>query len=252
MDSIALAPSVSRGLPMRCALLALLLLAGSTAADDGRSVRSNGGPDWLYAIGKLTVPSQRLEDGRRRHHEENCSAILVQSSTGRALRHLLTAWHCIEHYGDLAFPIQIALEHPDGEVHRLTARLIESGGSMAADWAILRLSKPLNDSNAKALTVSFASAEPGDSVILAGFSRDAGLGRGGTVMTYDPNCRITEHHVENVESDCRAFKGASGGAVVRLDGEEAYLIGVVSSGDSDGRSFHVPLSDLATVLRNHL
>jgi hypothetical protein len=88
---------------------------------------------------------------------------------------------------------------------------------------------------------------------MAGYSRDAGLGEHGERLTYDAGCRIIAQAREGNDSDCLAYKGASGGAVVQLSttGEPLYA-GVISRGDSEGLSIYVPISRFRLTLQQHL
>ena len=96
---------------------------------------------------------------------------------------------------------------------------------------------------------------PGNTVLdspitMAGYSRD--LGNEGEVLSYDPACRVVQQQRRRSESNCAAAKGASGGAVVQLNGGRGpELTGVISEGDGERRSFFVPVAGFSSALRLH-
>lgn len=209
------------------AVLALLLAVAPAAAELP-----------LAGVGQLLVPGIRYENGRGRHYDERCSATLVTTIQGRPSPWLLTAWHCLEYYRDLSRPIVFV--HASGE--RTTATASSSGGDMAADWALLRLAKPMPD----AVALVSTETAPGTPLVMAGYSRreDVAL----PPLATDRGCRVTEPAGADLASDCHARRGASGGAVFAAEGRHRYL-GIISRGDSDRLSIFVPLSRLADHLR---
>ncbi|TXS95470.1 S1 family peptidase [Parahaliea maris] len=244
---------------LRTFLLALLLPAGSAllAAEDDNDPRqtfqAGVSPDWLRAVGRLTVPGIRYEEGRRRHHTERCSATLVRGASDRAADTIVTAWHCVEYYEDLSQRILFQVVDADDQPVEIEARQVADGGDIDADWAILKLQRPVPRGEAPALEVgAVADKEP---LLMAGYSRDTGLGKGGTRLTYDPQCRVTggEPGSGYTDSDCKAYKGASGGAVIQLsrDGTPS-LAGVISQGDGDGLSRYIPVGIFRSALLPHL
>ncbi|MDX1733299.1 MAG: trypsin-like peptidase domain-containing protein [Halioglobus sp.] len=244
--------SIARG----TVLAGLLLLAtpgGATPAADGRLAYGAGSPAWLAAVGRLHVPGSRYLLQETRHHHEDCSATLV----GRpgATRHdtIVTAWHCLEHYRDLSRDITFTLVGPHGQQAVRSARIIAHGGGMHADWAILRLQQPFAAGTVTPLPPATANMATGHSVTMAGFSRDAELGEGGRRLTYDAHCRVTGRDGANLDTDCRAYKGASGGAVIEANGRgEASFSGVISEGDGAGLSRFVPVQRFRGALDLHL
>ncbi len=229
---------------LRPTLLVALLLAGAAHADD-RVVRSADGPAWLYAVARLEIPGSRYVDGRHRHHLETCSATLLAdpSSDGRPL--LLTAWHCLEYYNDLSRPLRVSLETVAGEMLVRDAFRLADGGGMHADWALLGLRGRLPERSLPRLPLATQRENRERPVSMAGYSRDPGLGRNGTTLTWDPDCRITAQSRHSTATDCHAHKGASGGAVVQVDDAgRSYLAGVISQGDGAGYSGFVPVTRL--------
>lgn len=228
--------------------ICLVLACADVNADD-RMVYE-GGEHWLAAIGRLQVPSQRYRDGSRRHFVESCSATLLARPGAAHADTVVTAWHCLEYYRDLSRPITFAAaQDPDSPA--VEAYRLADGGGMHADWAILRLREVLPATGA--LLVHQDRADADRLITMAGFSRDAGVGRDGTRLTYDPHCRITYQATATTDTDCRAYKGASGGAVVQLSGDGRPLYsGVVSEGDSDGFSRYVPVRRFRITLQRLL
>jgi len=238
---------------LTCLFLALCSLSPlpATAVDDPRLARAPGSPAWLGAVGKLRVPGHRREGGEERHHIERCSATLVSQPGAARAEFILTAWHCLEWYDDLSQPILFTLSANTGTGLQRTVRPLASGGDMAADWALLRLQEavPLDGPwRALPLDGGRAGAEVG-SLWMAGYSRSAPAGEGGARLTYHPGCRITRAEGAWTDTDCRADKGASGGAVVRLDSRGgAHLTGVISAGNGSDMTRFVPVAAFAASL----
>ena len=88
---------------------------------------------------------------------------------------------------------------------------------------------------------------------MAGYSRDDGLGRSGEALTYHENCRQLPDQRHSAHTDCQAYKGASGGPVVRYSAEGVvYLAGVISQGNGEGTSTYVPISRFRSLLTHYL
>lgn len=205
-------------------------------------------PPWLRAVGKLRVPGSRWEDGRRRHHIEDCTATLVALPEERSRHWLLTAWHCLEFYADLSRPIVFTLPNSDGGTISREASLVDSGGTMDRDWALLRLDRPIKQHDITPLPVSTGYADRA-AVSMAGYSRDQGLGQGGSVLTYDAYCSVVGRRGRDYETNCAAFKGASGGPVVQRDDDgRVTLAGVISRGNSADISIFVPIARFVSKL----
>ncbi len=222
-------------------------------ADDSRVPYSLDSPTWLASVGALSVPTQKYEQGRWRSFFEDCSATLVGSSVQHASSTIVTAWHCLEHYTDVSRAILFTLHSPaQGSVSR-SARILRQGGGMHADWAILKLDEPIPIEVAVALSALQGNADKDRTLAMAGFSRDAGLGENGARLTFDPACRITTINLQSIETDCYAYKGASGGAVVQVSGQgEMLYAGVISEGDSEGLSRFVPVDAFRAALHAEL
>lgn len=232
--------------------LPLLLLSPWTQADQ-RSVYSEESPSWLNAVGKLEVPANRYLDGRRKHHREDCSGTLLASAPGRRADLVLTAWHCLEDYDDLSRSIVFTLRPNSEQPVQREAYRVADGGGMHADWALLKLYRPVEATQVPGLPPHPARADASRPITMAGYSGDNGLGDGGATLTYHRNCRVTQQQLRESESDCQAYKGASGGAVIQLSAEgEAQLSGVISRGNSESVSIYVPVAGFRGSLNRFL
>jgi hypothetical protein len=242
------------GLPFTVILLALLSVdAGAEVAADGRLAYDEASPPWLRAVGVLTVPTVKYQDGRARNHREDCSATLVTGRRGQPADIIVTAWHCLEFYRDLSKPITFTLGNTlqGGVSHR--ARRLADGGGMSADWAILRLQRAIPADSVSAIQVHPGVADPQRGITAAGYSRDTDRQQRGRQLTYDPTCRILQREELLVQSDCAAHKGASGGAVVQISAEGvAQLSGVISQGDGEAVLLYVPVDEFRQVLARYL
>jgi len=227
----------------------LLILPALALADDPRQIWNGQQPAWLAAVGKLTIPGVKIEQGYARHHVEDCSATLVRHGESRDADIILTAWHCLEYYRDLSRPIVFAINDRDGNPLRRTARRLVDGGGMHADWAIMRLDRALPGELATPIVTTAAASY---SITLAGFSGDPGLGNAGAHLTYHANCSIIGEDRSALSTDCIAFKGASGGAVFGVRAKEAQLLGVVSEGDGETVSTYVPITRISDHLDRYL
>jgi hypothetical protein len=225
-------------------------VAGAT---DAREVFSGASHTWLRAVGKLQVPGQRYRDGQQSHYTEQCSATLVARAGRKHADTIITAWHCLEWYGDLSKPITFTLVSSAGGTLRREAYRLGDGGGMHADWAVLRLRSAVPHAQVAALQVHPQAADPGLPVTMAGYSGDKGLGNDGLVLTFDPGCTITAQDRDIGDTNCTAFKGASGGAVIQLSSAgEPRVCGVISQGNGEGRSTFVPVSGFRNALQLHL
>jgi len=228
-------------LALRAALVSLF--ASKSALADPRLVHDAATPSWLNAVGRLTVPTTRSEQGRIRHFTEDCTATLVETSSSSQADTLVTAWHCLENYSDLSHPIVFTLTKANGDRLVREARLHISGNSMHADWAVLKLASYVLNEEVPSLELYEQSLDSAEPVMMAGYSKDTGLGESGSQLTYDPHCLITALSTRANATDCVAHKGASGGPVVQIDNRgRIKIVGVVSEGDGQGYSSFVDVN----------
>ena len=215
---------------------------------DNRLIYSDAAPNWLGAVGKLRVPGSRYHDGRRSHLQEDCSATLVSRGQGKRADTVVTAWHCLAFYNDLSKPITFTLLPGQSRSEEREAYRLADGGGMHADWAVLRLYRPIVTD--LALAIHPGRADPARPISMAGYSRDQVKGDGGKALTFDPSCLITQQAARVSDSNCNAYKGASGGAVVQLSPRgKPELTGVISQGDSAGLSLFVPVAVFRSAIR---
>jgi len=247
---------------MRHAVLAVLFstlavaLAGVSArhsqADD-RLIFDSSSPAWLQAIGRLTVPGSRYTDGRREHFTEDCSATLVSRGEQQRSSIVLTAWHCLEKYSDLSKPIRFTLDPGGGPAIESEAYVLSDGGSIDADWALLKLHDPVSAERVAALIVAIDDIDAGRDLVMAGYSRDKGLGAGGDRLTYDPACQVTDSDKVSTTTNCIAHKGASGGPVIQHDSAgRPAVYGVISEGNGAGVSIFIPTRAFRQAVRTYL
>lgn len=234
------------------ALLTFCCIAGPLHAEPRQAYR-NDAPTWLRAVGKLQVPGVKYHQGYGSHQRENCSGTLVATANSRQANTVITAWHCLEFYKDLSRPITFVLQTANGTPLSREAYRVADGGGMHADWAVLKLFHSVPTDTVPALVPHPASADMALPVTMAGYSGDQGLGEHGKVLTYHANCRITRQQPRESESDCSAYKGASGGAVIQLASDgSAQLGGVISRGDSETVSIFVPVGGFRGPLNRFL
>ncbi len=221
------------------AIAGLLFSLGVTA--DARQTSNAASADWLQGVGKLYVPGTKYDKGHRLNYKEHCSATLVAEPGKLSANTIITAWHCLEHYDDLSKAITFTLFYGTTQSITIDAYPYDDGGSMQADWALLRLYTSVADTIASALVVHTGHAEEGRPIVMAGYSTDSHDER----LSYDPSCSIASTPLsspEIKETDCNAAKGASGGAVVQYTVQgEPLLVGVISQGNGEGLSLYVPV-----------
>lgn len=235
----------------RALLTVLLLLEPGLGSSEPRQQVSATSPAVLMSVGRLLVPGRRFEEGHQRHYRESCSATLLASADGNPASLILTAWHCLEHHTDLTDDITFAIRSKSGDNLRRRVKPLSSGGGMHADWALMRLQEPIPVAMARAATLAGEGTPgPGSAVIMAGYSRDGGLGSAGKVLTFHRNCRVLARSDDDIATDCLAYRGASGGAVFSVGNDR--LLGVISRGDSRQSSIFVPLSRIPDRLKKGL
>jgi trypsin-like peptidase len=228
------------------------LLSAACPAEE-RTVYTTLSPNWLAAVGKLDVPGSRYQDGRHSHHREGCSGTLLARAPGLRADIVLTAWHCLEYYNDLSRAIVFTLRPDSGNAVSREAYRVADGGGMHADWALLKLYRPVEAADVAGLMPHPGRADAGLPITMAGYSGDDGLGAGGDTLTYHSQCRITRQDSRESESNCQAYKGASGGAVIQLSAEgQAQVTGVISRGDSESLSIYVPVAGFRGPLNRYL
>ncbi|MEH6636000.1 MAG: trypsin-like serine protease [Halioglobus sp.] len=252
----ALAQAISHALLCFMGVMPVVTAAAAPPAPggDSRLAYSSESPQWLRAVGRLQIPGQKFEQGRVSHHREDCSATLVARHPGTKADTIITAWHCLEFYNDVSQAITFTLSARSADpVITSEAYRLADGGGMHADWAILRLYQAIPSDQVSAVNIHPERADPSRPITMAGYSRDNGLGDNGERLTFDPQCRITHQANGGSNSNCTAYKGASGGAVMQLSHlGQAQFCGVISQGNGEGISTFVPLSGFRNAINLHL
>jgi V8-like Glu-specific endopeptidase len=185
------------------------------------------------AVVRLNIPLQRSNGTHTYHVNEDCSGTLINSSKGM----ILTAWHCFDGKMDLTHPPKVWLKGAWQEL-----RLGAHGAGMNHDWAIAYLVNP-SVVDVSAMPYALEDLAPGSTVTMTGYQRahpeaDAVWSKKATV------CTVTQHSEFWVETDCELNTGASGGAVISMEGGQAKLVGIVSARAATGGVWYVPLSRL--------
>lgn len=240
-------------------LLALSFFVICSAPAGSQQVYNNTSPPWLQAIGKLHVPGVKYEGGYQLNHREDCSATLITTGGSEfaspkkpSANTIITAWHCLESYLDVSKTITFTLFYGSNDAISFEAHRLADGGGLAADWAVLRLVNPVDSSLVSGLRVHPGRADKQQPVIMAGYSQNSP----GQRLSYDPECDITFQSSSGKgpsESNCRALKGASGGAVVQLSSNgEPRLVGVISQGDGEELSIFVPVKNFRPAIQGSL
>lgn len=223
-----------------CLGLALCLVCNSAGAKDtiDRRVTADQTPAvWQSAIVKLAIPLSRREGETRRHWVEDCTGTVIANEPLT----VLTAWHCIDGELDLTRPPRVQIEqrwHP--------IRVLNSGGHMGADWALLQ-----SDIDSPLAPISLASTAPaaGDRIVMAGFSMDMKRHNGGVSLSFDPDCAVMHYEQYWGVSTCQAQQGASGGPVLSLQDEQWTVVGVISARRRDsGETLFFPVTQLPRAL----
>jgi hypothetical protein len=215
----------------------LLFIAPASEAEPGQLSAADS-PSWLGAVGTLVVPGHRFEQGERLHHSENCSATLIGAQT------ILTAWHCLEYYKDLSQDIVFSLpgqpQHPQWRARRLA-----DGKGMDADWALLRLERPVPRATPLAVVSRFQVQDIA-TISMAGYPGQTAEG-GSNRTGWHAQCRITGNEGYRIATNCEAQKGASGGPVIN----RGKIVGVISAGDGEGLTYYAPATAFIAAVRLH-
>jgi len=161
--------------------------------------------------------------------------------------------HGLEKYSDLSKPIRFTLDPGGGPAIESEAYVLSDGGSIDADWALLKLHDPVSAERVAALIVAIDDIDAGRDLVMAGYSRDKGLGAGGDRLTYDPACQVTDSDKVSTTTNCIAHKGASGGPVIQHDSAgRPAVYGVISEGNGAGVSIFIPTRAFRQAVRTYL
>ena len=171
-----------------------------------------------------------------RHFTEHCTAVAVTPGPNSLF---VSAWHCFEDYRSTITPILLIDYHTTMPIQM---KLLETGGSMQEDWALLAPDSPLTIDTW--IPISTTPQQIGQPLIAAGFapqpdqSSDDALDR---YLLADIACSVIDASTHLPASDCIAKKGASGGAMITLTHSgSARLQGIISAGDGEAVSYFYP------------
>lgn len=233
------------------ALSAMLPVEGVPNA--GQSPPPPTFPAWLGAVGHLSVPGDRRGPEGIQHYLEDCSATLVAGPGQQAANTVVTAWHCLADFRDLSRTITVTLPTISGTTLSREAYPVAQGGGMHADWAILGLHRPIAREDVVPLRIQPGRADRARPVAAAGYAPAlSGVPRA-RQLNFDRHCNITGQTADSTDTDCIAFKGASGGAIVQRSATGEFLLcGVISEGDSNGYSRYVPVAAFRRELQARL
>ena len=197
---------------------------------------------WQHALYQLSVPVTRLTEGRMRHFTEHCTTVAVTPGPKSLF---VSAWHCFEDYRSTIASIQMVDPHT---ATTISMKLLETGGSMQEDWALLTPESPFLV--ASWIPISTTPNHIGQPLIAAGFApvSEANQSSPDSIERHllaDMACSVIDASSHPPASDCMAKKGASGGAMIALtDSGSARLQGIISAGDSETVSYFYPASSL--------
>lgn len=176
----------------------------------------------------LQVPVFTYIDGSKQHRIEFCSGTLMATQPPA----ILTAWHCFDGLQDLTKPPQGFIS---GEW--LSLKLIASGDSMKADWALLVPS--VNSDLILSKGLSIAAHMP--SVFsVAGYSRKQhGENK---ILSIDHDCSVTGQFEGWLTTTCNATEGASGGPALGWADGGLRVFGVISARNEAGTLLITPVT----------
>jgi tetratricopeptide (TPR) repeat protein len=214
--------------------------------NDTRKTVSQKSPIWTHSIGRLIIPTQLefITKKRYRTKYKKCSATLVNINKSDSSRVIITASHCLTSYkkkaGNLRFIIKD--KNNNNMIQRLVTIYKDSKYNnkklnTKSDYAILILDKSIDHKNVDAMIIDnkdFMRLKKENKISygsMAGFSSD--VGGYGNVLTYDPKCELSYYSKTYAKSNCKGFKGSSGGPVVMTtQNKNKYLqyhfVGVIS------------------------
>ena len=209
-------------------------------------------PPWTESIGRLIIPSNRIEKGQHLSFKETCSASLISKKGSPSSRFILTAWHCFENYSDLSRPINFEIKDIKGNIISRIAYRRSNGGGMHADWAILKLDKEVKRSEVKPIEYLIPDISVGDSISIAGYAKDK-ISTGNRFDLNYGKCKVTEIATDIRLTDCTAVKGNSGGAVMlKIDQYNFGLAEIISEGNERNISSFVPIKIFSPELQKYM
>ena len=193
-------------------LVALTAQDVKTVDKNRRTVASD--EPWVSAVARLTC---RNADGK----QVLGTAVLVGPSLA------MTAYHVAGGCEKVAV-LQFGYRNGVAKQTRTSSKLVAS--SAAGDWAILRLDSPVEGVTPLAMAVGSLTEYDTNRMLVAGYSADVGVGRGGQVLSFDAKCKLLrwERKKHVLHTNGVAYFGASGGPVFVHDKKTDawYWIGI--------------------------
>lgn len=216
--------------------------------NDTRQIVTSSSPSWTHAIGRLIVPTKlTIEKNRTQTKIKKCSASLVNFENIASSRVIITASHCLSQFDKNAGSIRFIIKTKENQIIQKYATIYKDSKfdpklKQRSDYAILILSSSISKSEVEPIIIDKKSFKTLQEEFkyhfasLAGFSSD--IGDYGSILTYDPKCKIDYYNNLYGKSNCSGFKGASGGPVVMTVSKEKkniafFFVGVVSHFQED-------------------
>jgi len=189
------------------------------------------------AVVPIEVPLLRLTEGYPSHHIEDCSGTLLATEPPL----ILTAWHCFDGGQDLTRPAKARISG-----QWIPLKTIASGGSMAADWALLEVAsdKPTQQLKGLGLVSRVPATEAPAAVSVAGYRKYATETTVKRTLVIDENCDVIERSEGWLVTSCNAEAGSSGGPAVASASQGIVVTGVISAKRDDGRLLVTPVNEV--------
>ncbi len=217
------------------------LMQQTRLISDSRKIYSHSSPDFLESYGKLILVDRH---GNRIAH---CTGNLVTrdwSSEDPQTKEndvVTTAEHCFSSEVDINRSY-ILFVNKQGEKFKRHFSIAKKSENL--DYAILKLDRPLSVSDITPIVVGYIDYrniysddiyKKRVSFTLGGYSADSYKGKRGKRLTYDQDCEALYADNMKILTNCSAYHGASGGALVieARDSEgnvKPYLMGVSKGG----------------------
>jgi len=221
----------------------------SIAPGDDRKVKDKNSPRYLDAVGKLRITNS---EGKT----NICGGSLVAFTPKQSSRIIVTSLHCMK--GD-----NVTWESTTKDGRVIKRKVLKSlEWNEKSDYDILLLDKKVDYKDIPPLLIDYEVQDSPDSILgdeeygnpefaFAGFSADAELGKGGSVLTYDTTGKVSTASDSNGDpiggytSNVTTYGGASGGALIVTyteedrdfrpvnHGRQSYLMGIIKGGLSN-------------------
>jgi tetratricopeptide (TPR) repeat protein len=214
-------------------------------SNDTRILVTKDSPSWTHTIGRLVIPTKLefLSKSKYRKKNKKCSATLVNIDNKKDSNIIITASHCLETYNPKAGQIKFIIRDKNQKLVHRTARIRFNSNfnikkmNSTTDLAILSLNKKIPFKEIKPLLIKKYSFDELQKIYknnfgsLGGFSSD--IASYGSMLTYDPKCKLSTYTRMYAASTCKGFKGASGGPIILTTSNDDknfdyHFVGVVS------------------------